>query len=229
MKIAEPLFPNDDGLADPHLLAALVEGSRYGIVGALAKSRVFVALLADLDSSAVLENGQKTEQESHMLLTWLVVDGAGSDVDAKALPIFSSMESLMAWNSVARPLGVEAQRAAIVALGEGGIAVLDPGSEQSHVIGSPALRSLALGYAYLPPGEDELLSQAIEEALLASVGPEHEIRFSLDGVDQLEITLYCGRPIPSQMQLSNFAAKLAADDRVRLRLETGLEIKIAGR
>jgi hypothetical protein len=211
VRIAEPLFPNDDGFADPSLLAALTGDDRYAIVAALAKSRVFVALLTELESASI----------SQMSLAWLV----GRSV--KALPIFSSIAAITTWNPSARPLGVEAQRAAIVALADGGIAVLDPGSAISHEIGASALRSLALGYEYLPLAIDQDVAAAIDQALVACLGPE--IDFTVACEVDLEITLSCSGSIPSQEELSAFAAQLANDDRIRLRLETDLEIKIAGR
>jgi hypothetical protein len=221
VRIAEPLFPNDDGLADPSLQTALAGDDRFEIVAALVESRVFVALLAELESASVSLDGVKIEQESQMSLTWLV------EGSVRALPIFSSIAAMTAWNPAARPLGVEAQRAAIVALAEGGIAVLDPGSAISREISASALRSLALGYEYLPLSIDEEVAAAVDQALSACLG--QGIGYTLtDGAD-LEITLSCPGSIPSQEALSAFAARLAGDDRIRLRLESGLEIKIASR
>lgn len=219
MRIAEPLFPNDDGSADPLLLAALAGGDRYEIVAALGKARVFVALLAHPES------GVKIEQESEMSLAWLV------DGSVKALPIFSSISAITAWNALARPLGVEAQRAAVVALDDGAIAVLDPASLATHEVGASALRSLALGYEYLPLSIDQDVARAIAEALTLSLGPGHGIQFSVVGdfPSDLVITLLDPSPLPSQAKLTTFATHLAEDARIRLRLEAGLEIKIARR
>lgn len=224
MKIAEPLFPNDDGLADPDLLAALAGGDRYEIVAALGTARVFVALLAELESASRTESGLKIEQESHMSLTWLT---KGS---AKALPIFTSVASISAWNPAARPLGVEAERAAIVALADGGVAVLDPGGANPHELGVAALRSLALGYPFLPLAKDLAVVTAVSEALASSLGADHGIEFGIGSQSpDLIITLLSGAPIPTQAQLESFANQLASDDRIRLRLEGELEIKLAQR
>ena len=209
MRIPEPLFPNDDGLADPSLLSALASQDRYEIVAALSKSRVFVALLAELEG----------ETTSEMSLAWLVDGGI------KALPVFSSIEAITTWNSNARPLGVDVQRAAIVALSQGGIAVLDPGSAHPREIGASALRALALGYEYLPPSIDPEVTSAISQALIDCLGPG--IDFTISGEAILEITLSCSGSIPSQEALSNFAAHLAGGDRIRLRLEAEVQIKIA--
>lgn len=226
MRIAQPLFPNDDGLANLALVAAIAGGDRYEIVAALRTARVFVALLAELESASRTESGTKIEQESQMSLTWLV------DGSVKALPIFSSIAAISSWNSSARPLGVEAERAAIVALADGGIAVLDPGSLAPYEIGVGALRSLALGYEYLPLSSDLEVAAAINEALDASLDEGHPVDFTIasrtvqDGAD-LVITLRSPRPIPSQEQLTAFADRLAKDERILLRLEGELEIKLA--
>ncbi|OIQ72925.1 hypothetical protein GALL_454440 [mine drainage metagenome] len=224
MRIAQPLFPNDDGLADSHLIAALSDGDRYQIVDALSRARVFVALLAELESASTTEAGVKIEQESAMSLTWLV------DGSTKALPIFSSIATLTAWNPAARPLGVEAERAAIVALADGGIAVLDPGSQAPYEVGVIALRALALGYEYLPLSDDPEVAKAIAEALEVALGQGHLVEFTIEAkIDSrdLVITLLSPRPIPAEEQLSNFATQLAADERILLRLEGELEIQFA--
>ncbi len=225
MRIAQPLFPNDDGLANPALVGAIAGGDRYEIVAALRTARVFVALLAELESASRTESGTKIEQESQMSLTWLV------DGSVKALPIFSSIAAISSWNSSARPLGVEAERAAIVALADGGIAVLDPGSLVPYEIGVGPLRSLALGYEYLPLSSDLEVAAAINEALDVSLGEGHPVDFAIasrtvDAAD-LVITLRSPRPIPSQEQLTAFADRLAKDERILLRLEGELEIKLA--
>ena len=218
MRIAEPLFPNDDGSADPQLVAAMSGGDRSEIVRALAKARVFIALLADLGRAEI-------ERASEMSLAWLV---HGSD---KALPIFTSVAALNVWNVVARPLGVEAQRAAVVALTDAEIAVLDPGSKNPLEIGASALRSLALGYEYVPISLDPEVRRAIEEALAGSLDHGQQLDFSVAGdfPADLVITLLDPTPAPDHAQLSTLAHHLAEDYRIRLRLEAGLEVKIATR
>ena len=218
MRIAEPLFPNDDGLADPQLIAAMSGGDRYEIVRALAKARVFIALLAKLESAAI-------EQESEVSLAWLV------DGSVKALPIFTSISALNLWNVVARPLGVEAQRAAVVALADGEIAVMDPGGKNPIEIGPSALRSLALGYEYVPISHDPEVRRAIEEALAGSLDGGQQIDFSVAGdfPEDLVITLADPTPAPSHAQLTTLAQHLAEDARIRLRIEAGLQVKIATR
>ena len=218
MRIAEPLFPNDDGLADPELIAAVSGGDRYEIVRALAKARVFIALLADLGRAEI-------EQESEVSLAWLV------DGSVKALPIFTSIAALNVWNVVARPLGVEAQRAAVVALADGEIAVMDPGGKNPIEIGPSALRSLALGYEYVPISLDPEVRIAVAEALAASLDGGQRIDFSVAGdfPEDLVITLSDPIPAPDHAQLSSLGHRLAEDSRIRLRLEAELQVKIATR
>jgi len=225
VRIAEPLFPNDDGSADPQLIAAMNGGDRYEIVRALAKARVFIALLAKLESPAIEMPGAKIEQESEVSMAWLV------NGPVKALPIFTSIAALNVWNVVARPLGIEAQRAAVVALADGEIAVMNPGGNNPIEIGPSALRSLALGYEYVPISVDPEVRRAIEEALEGSLDGGRQIDFSVFGdfPDDLVITLADPIPAPNHAQLSALAHHLAEDARIRLRLEAGLEVKIATR
>ena len=225
MKIAEPLFPNDDGLADPELIAAMRGGDRYEIVRALATARVFIALLAKLESPAIQTPGAKIEHESEVSLAWLV------DGPIRALPIFTSIAALSVWNAGARPLGVEAQRAAAVALSDGEIAVLDPGGNNPTEIGPSALRSLALSYEYLPIAFDVEVRRAIEEALATSLDEGQRTEFSVvsNFPEDSVITLFDPTPSPTHAQLTALAHLLAADARIRLRLEAGLQVKIATR
>jgi hypothetical protein len=225
VRIAEPLFPNDDGSADPQLIAAMSGGDRYEIVRALAKARVFIALLAKLESPAIQTPGAKMEQESEVSLAWLV------DGSVKALPIFTSIAALNAWSVVARPLGVEAQRAAVVALADGEIAVMDPGGKHPIEIGPSALRSLALGYEYVPISVDPEVRRAIEEALDGSLDDGQKIDFSVFGDFPEDLVITLADPIPAldHAQLSALARHLAEDARIRLRLEAGLQVKIATR
>jgi hypothetical protein len=207
-------------------------GDRYEIVRALAKARVFIALLAKLESPAIQTPGAKIrsadagiEQESEVSLAWLVKG------PVKALPIFTSLAALNLWNGVARPLGVEAQRAAVVALADGEIAVMDPGGKSPIEIGPSALRALALGYEYVPISVDPEVWRAVEEALAESLDGGRQIDFSLVGdfPEDLVITLADPIPAPDHAQLSALAHQLAEDARIRLRLEAGLQIKIAAR
>jgi len=228
VKIAQPLFPNDDGLADPALIRALGEGDPYAIVAALGKTRVFVALLAELDSASSTEAGLKVEQESHMALTWLTLD------KQKALPIFTSLNALANWNLMARPLGVEVERVAIVAASEGGVLLLDPGSPTSYELGIGPLRSLALGYEFLPLDQDQEITAAVTQAVTSSFQEGNLMEFDLQTQNQgaqsdLIITLYSPKILPSEGELSRFATLLAKDERILLRLTGELEVRLAVR
>ncbi len=74
----------------------------------------------------------------------------------------------------------------------------------------------------------------MSDALNASLEQGHQVEFRLETEpgsypSDLVVTLVSPGPIPSEGQLSTFAAKLAGDDRIRLRLEAGIEVKLASR
>jgi hypothetical protein len=81
---------------------------------------------------------------------------------------FTGMAPLVKWDASARPLPVEATRAAGAILAEGGRALLvDPGSPLAVRIEGVALARLATGEPWPDPWEDT----AVREAVIAELGP----------------------------------------------------------
>lgn len=106
--LAEPAFPDDDGLADPALAAALGDEAR--VYEVFATARVFVAVMAILGERAT-DGSDKSADMAAVFLT-------GAD-GRKALVAFSSVATLTAWNATARPVPVWGAQAAEAALAEG--------------------------------------------------------------------------------------------------------------
>ena len=81
---------------------------------------------------------------------------------------FTGMVPLATWDAAARPLPVEATRAAAAVLAEGGRALLvDPGSPHALRIEGVALARLASG----EPWPDPWVDPAVREAVIAELGP----------------------------------------------------------
>lgn len=154
-------FGDDDGSADVGLTAARAAlragtGSERNVVAALAGARVYVPIVAEVADTGVLPNGLTTDKESDMaLLTLTAPDGR------RALPVFSSTESLQRWHPQARPVAVRADRAALSAVAEEAqLLVLDPGAESTFVIRRPAVWALARQEPWLPSYADpEVLAE----------------------------------------------------------------------
>ena len=136
--LAEPAFPDDDGLIYPALAAALGDESRvFDVIGDV---RVFVPIVAVLGERAtsgpalreasVAAGGAATDKSADMAAVFMT----GAD-GRKALLVFSSVGALEAWNPTARPVPVWGREAALAALDEGGSALLlDLGTSHFTVI-----------------------------------------------------------------------------------------------
>ncbi len=159
----------DDGSADPALLAALQafhagEGSQEEVVRAFRSARVLVPLLAERGDEGVGPTGlvvDKTQELS--LFTVAAPDGR------TAQTVFSSVETLGAWDKTARPIPVAATRVALAAASdESDLVVLDPGAPTEFVIRRPALWAIAQGEDWVP----SFFSPEVANAFHESIGQE---------------------------------------------------------
>lgn len=155
---AQP-FAGDDGSRDPALEAALAGGSLADVVRAWAPSRVLVPVVAVLGEGdeLVAVEGDKSADMALATLT-------GSD-GTRALPAFTAAAALAAWDPAARPVPVEAPRAAQAAVAEGCDAVvLDVAGPVSRVLPRPAVWAVAQGRDWLPPAADPEVLAAVAAA-----------------------------------------------------------------
>lgn len=111
--LAEPAFPDDDGLIDPRLAEAL--GDDAAVLAVYGDVRVFVPIVAILGERAT-DGADKSADMAAVFMT-------GAD-GRKALLTFSSVEALEKWNPLARPVPVWGREAAQAALDEGASALL---------------------------------------------------------------------------------------------------------
>ena len=169
-------FDGDTGAADPALVRALEargsgEGDDADVVAALTATRVLVPVVAVLGEGVEAAHGTADKQADMALVTLTSPDGH------RALPVFSSLESLARWDATARPVPVECRRAAISAVAEGcEVMVLDPAGPVSFVVGRPALWAIGQGRRWVPAHRDPEVQQA-----LAAVAAEVEGVSSLSG------------------------------------------------
>jgi len=134
--LAEPQFPDDDGLADPRLTVAF--GDEAAVLGVLPQVRVFVPIVPVLGEVAT-DGSDKSADMAAVLMT-------GAD-GRNALLLFSSVSALEAWNATARPVPVMGADAARAALDEGASAMLlDLGGPGFTVIETEDVQHLADGH-----------------------------------------------------------------------------------
>lgn len=172
----------DDGSAPEHLMTALAlfragESDVGTVVRAFRDSRLLIPLLAELGESGINRQGRVVDKSQELS----IVTVAGPD-GRTVLPVFSSVDSMKAWNPVARPVPVSGVRVAVAAVGEGTeLVVLDPASDTEFAVRRPALWSIAKECEWIPGYLDAEVLRAFGDAVL-------------DETAVLELTLSPGDP-----------------------------------
>lgn len=178
-------FAGDDGTADPELAGLLRAhadgaGNLQDVVRRLAATRVLVPVLAELAVADVVEHeGPSGTQELH------VDKEAAAGVVAieapdgrRALPVFTSVEAMRAWREDARPVPVEAARAALSAVSEDwSLVVVDPAGPATALVPRPAVWALAQGLEWRPalvpsgPDGDVVVDAEVAAAVADAAAP----------------------------------------------------------
>jgi len=164
-------FSGDDGSADP-ALAALLDGYRTGavpladVVARLGRTRVLVPILAELESAGEGEHGHTVDKEASAGVVAIEApDGR------RALPVFTSVATMAAWRASARPVPVDARRAALSAVSENwALLVVDPGGPVSALVPRPAVWALAQGKEWEPAVVDGAVVPEVLNAVQGSLG-----------------------------------------------------------
>lgn len=165
------LFSADDGAADL-VLARALDGWRAGelaeadVVAALADTRLFVPVMAEVTRSEITDEGLVADKEADMsLVTLQAADGR------KAQPVFTSDALVPKWHHAARPVAAQIRKIAIAAVKDGTeLLVLDPGSEAPFVVRRPALWAVAKAETWVPSYADPGVSRAVLQAALGLDG-----------------------------------------------------------
>jgi hypothetical protein len=159
-------FAGDDGGADPGLADALAahaggRASEADVVAALGAARVLVPVVAAIGEDHPLPDHVRGDAGAQMSLPLLAGPGG-----RRALPVFSGVDALAAWDATARPVPVEASRAALSAVDEGcDVMVLDPASPGAFVVRRPAVWALAQGRSWAPAAADPEVVATLAEAM----------------------------------------------------------------
>lgn len=131
------------------------------LVRELQESRFLVPLLTESLPSSEPKEGVGSENKQ--VLSVVYVEGPDGRTVA---PVFTSVAAMAAWNKRARPVPVEASRAAIALASEGiSLMILDPGSNRSVVLRRGSVRALATGENFEVPSRDSRILDAVSEAL----------------------------------------------------------------
>ncbi|CAM5590990.1 SseB family protein [Streptomyces abikoensis] len=230
--IPDPGFSDDDGSADAELTAALAAWSaerdrgaaEARVLAALRGARLLVPVVAVLGESETGPDGLKREKTSDMAVPTLrAPDGR------KALPAFTSIESLARWRADARPVAVPLHQALQAAAHEkADTIVLDMAGPVPYQLTGPALLALAEGRASADPLTDPAVAEALRAVLTAEpavhrahLAPSREA----DGTLALALGEGAGGAETSAA-VRRIAEALASDDVLRARLVRGLDLAL---
>ena len=225
---------DDDGSADPQLLAALRafregDGDQTAVVDAYRTARLLIPLVADRGDEGVGPQGivvDKTQELS--IVTVAAPDGR------RVLPVFTSVAAMGRWDAAARPVPADGARTAVAASADDtDLIVIDPGSETEFVIRRPAVWAIAQGIPWEPSFASPEVFAGLQESVrpeLAVIdlsvepgdptgrlrGPELIVRLELmHGLDQSELDAV----------LERLAKRWAADHRVAVLVDS-LTVKL---
>ena len=184
-------------------------GLDVAVVAALAGARVFAPIVALVGEAAEMA-----------LVT--VTGGDGR----RALPVFSSPDALARWRADARPVPVQARRAALSAVAEGcELLLVDPAGPASYLVRRPALWALGQGVAWTPSYVDPQVAAAVGTACAAEGLPW---RLEPGAPAELRIILGLAAGLDAgavQAVVARLAGRLAADDLVAARVDS-LDVRV---
>ncbi|MFB7665387.1 SseB family protein [Kitasatospora sp. NPDC056138] len=226
--IPNPGFADDDGTADPRLSAALAawaedRAAEPGVLEALTPSRLMVPIVALLGEVETDANGLKHEKTSDMAVP--VIEAADG---RRALPAFTSLETMARWRPDARPAPVAAPQAAMVAYSERADTLLiDPAGPVSYPLSGARLRAVAENRPYLPPVQDPEVRQAVRALLAAEPAVlRAELRPSAAAGTDAVLALALEPDAQVAELAQRLAAALAGDALLRVRLGQGLDLAL---
>ncbi|SDQ52731.1 SseB family protein [Quadrisphaera sp. DSM 44207] len=211
-------FAGDDGQPDRALAAALAASplDPVAVLEALRGARVFVPVVALAGGTDDRTGG---DTGADMALPSLrAPDGR------TALPVFSGVAALARWDATARPVPVQARRAAVSAVEEGHqLLVLDAAGPGTAVLPRPALWALAQDLPWTPSPRDPQVLAAVERALLAALPPVRAVRCEPGRRAELRVVLVLDAGLDArglEALVRSASAALAADEVVAERVDS---------
>lgn len=158
-------FDDDLGEADIDLIAALDDPQdETALMKAVSRARLLVPIVAT--PSEVDDSVEPTvEQLAQARATDMAVVTLTAPDGQRALPVFSSLAALSAWDAAARPSPVTSARAAQAAVFERcDVMLLDLGSQHECVLRPSMLWALAQQREWLPAHTDPFVRQTLSRA-----------------------------------------------------------------
>ncbi|SEJ46332.1 SseB family protein [Demequina mangrovi] len=180
-EIPESIFSDDDGSADAQLAQALIRYSHgkaplSDVVDALAYARVLIPVVASGEKRVIGKHGlEQDEVASTGVVAVEMPDGRS------ALPVFTDVDAVKAWNDRARPIPAEGPRAALAAVAEGWSALVLNAGMETVLIPRPAVWALGQGEPWRPAVVEGAIVPDVREAIVEAVELDSSLR-SVDAV-----------------------------------------------
>ncbi|MDX6313316.1 MAG: hypothetical protein QOF44_2780 [Streptomyces sp.] len=222
-------FSDDDGTADPRLAAALSaydadpadRTAEAEVLTALRDARLLVPVVALLGEVETGADGLRREKTSDMAVpTIQAADGR------RALPAFTSTESLARWRPDARPVAVPlGQALQALAHEKADTLLIDMAGPVPYALAGQALRAVAEGRDLRDPLADPAVRDAVRTAVAAEPGVVRAYLVPADGTDgTLGLVVAEGAAVREVAQ--RVATALAGDDVLRGTLRRGLDLAL---
>ncbi|MEO8830140.1 SseB family protein [Lapillicoccus sp.] len=165
-------FENDAGTADPVLVAAVraraacpsaeADGTLFRAVRTARWLVPVVAMLGEMGEAPRDGSGHGLRVEKSVDMAVVTLTGPDG---RRALPAFTSVQSLAAWDPAARPVPVSADRMAQAAVAEGcQVVVVDVAADEVTELRPSMVWALAQGGEWQPAHLDPIVAQAVSRA-----------------------------------------------------------------
>jgi len=151
-------FANDTGDTPESLLGVLDNNpvSKSDLVAALSGTRLLIPLLAELGESEIGPNGLAVDKSAELAIV------AVSTPDKQtAIPAFTSVAELSAWNKQARPVPVSAEKVCLAAVAEGHSRVILNPAGAAVALRRPQLAAVAQRVAWVSPDQSNLVRDQV--------------------------------------------------------------------
>lgn len=181
-------WAHDQGEADPHVRAALASRDINALLAALAPSRLFIALVAEIAGDP--SEGDKNSDMSVACL--MATDGR------LGLLCFTGIDALTQWNPRARPVPISAADAADAALDENAQAII------IDLAGVNTMTLILADIVKLSAKDQRVRAMLLLRELLGEMGEHVVLEQGEDGVLQVEVPEFLMEKVERIIQ-TNFA------------------------
>lgn len=176
-------WADDDGSTPPPIAQALAETPILpALMRALPGTRLLVPLLAQLGESEVGAAGLTADKSAELSIVAVATPDGQS-----AIPAFTSVAEMAAWNPDSRPVPIASERVALAAVAEGhNRVVINPGT-RALVLRRTQLAALAQQQEWVPAHQSaevrQIVTSALEGALIELSSSASEPVFDLSDGD----------------------------------------------